>query len=357
MHEEQRGQKRNRYRGGHDHGRARRTEEQTEHQHGEQDADQRRLAHVADRVDDQGRLVRDDTHLHPGQVSLEASQRIEHGLGHGDRVGPGFLVDRQPDTLASVDTHEVADLAIGPADVGHVGDTDRNASSARVFSIAHDDVTHVVRLAVAREPANHVDTAALFERAGVDVDVGVTQTPFDLDQRQTVGLELVTIDLDTQLAVATAGDPDLGHALEPFHRRGQLSARDLTHLGQVGTILVGQQSENDDRHLTRIEATNHDLVDVGVGSYRTDGFLHFDQGEVHLRVPLEAHGADDPSGARHLADLTDAAHGEQPLLEQFAIDPLHLGRGPIAGANGDHDRRALQVGKQIQRQVLPRSPA
>ena len=81
--------------------------------------------------------------------------------------------------------------------------------------------------------------------------------------------------------------------------------------------------------------TDQDLVDFGVGRDRVDRLLHLDQRQVHVGVPVEADGGDQAAGAGDLVHFAEAAHREQALLDLLAVEPLHLGRRPIAGTHGD----------------------
>ena len=55
--------------------------------------------------------------------------------------------------------------------------------------------------------------------------------------------------------------------------------------------------------------------------------------------------------------LANIAGFWDPLLDLLTVQPLHLGRRTIPRAYRDDDRRALDVGQQVEGQVVPSGPA
>ena len=360
MHQEQRAQQRDGDRGRHHQGRTSGSQEQDQHEHRQTDSDQCRLLDVADRRLDQRRVVGDHSHLDLRQVALHALQRIAYGTRDPYRVGAGLLVDRQTHALLPVHADQVADLTVGDDYLRHVPHTNHRAVASRTLPTgaeAQHDPLDVRRLPEARQAAHQEDAAALLQCAGLDVHIGRAQACLQIRQRQRVRLETVAIHQHVDLTFPSAGNPRLGHTLQPFQRRGHLAPSQQTQFGQVRTILLTDESEGHHRRLSRVEVPYQHLVHVRVGTDRPDDLLHLHEGEVHLRLPVEDDGGDQPAGACDLIDLADPAHGEQALLDLLAIDPFHLGRRAVAGTDGDDDGRRLQVGQQVEGQIAPGGPA
>ena len=231
------------------------------------------------------------------------------------------------------------------------------AACARLGAVADDDPLHVPRVAEAGDAADQEDLAAILQGAGVDVDVLGDEALLQLVQGDPERLQAVAVDSHPHFQLAPAEHPHLGDVGELFHRRRHLASRQTAKFGEIGATRVGGQPQRHDRRLPRVELADEDLVDFGVGRDRVDCLLDLDQRQVHVGFPVETHRGDEPAGAGDLLDFADAAHGEQALLDLFAVEPFHLGWWPVAGAHRDHDRRRAQVGEEVDRQFTPRHPA
>ena len=147
---------------------------------------------------------------------------------------------------------------------------------------------------------------------------------------------------------------DVGQLLE---RGRDLATRDAAQLGEVGTSVPSHETQRQHRRLPRIEVSDQDLVDLRVVGDAVDRLLHLDEGQIHVRLPVEAQRREQPTRARDLADLADAAHRKQTLLDLLTVEPLHLTRRTVPRAHRDHDRRRADVGQQVEGQLVPGQPS
>ena len=360
-HREQGDEEGDGYGGSDDDGRAEGPQKQDEHDDRERDADQRGVLQVGHRVLDQGGVVVHHRHLDPGQVEFQVLERGPDGARDLDRVRAGLLEHLQADALPAVHAHQVVDLRVGDLDFGDIGYPDRLAGllarGAGLGSVPDDDALHVARIAEARDAADQEDLSPVLQGAGVDVDVLGHQPLLQLAQRDAERLHAVAVDPYAHLQLAPAQHPHFGDVGELLHGGRDLPASQAPEFGEIGAVRLGGQAEGHDRRLPRVQLADEDLVDLRVGRDRIDRLLDLDQGQVHVRFPVEADGRDQPAGAGDLLHLADAAHREQSLLDLLAVEPLHLRRRPVAGPHGDDDRRRAQVGEEVDRQFAPRHPA
>ena len=102
-------------------GRAGVAQEQVEDQDREQAADQRGLAHLADRRGNELRLVVDELHLAAGRQRLgELLDAHADAVGELHRVGVAFLVDGELDGLAAVHARDRLAVLVAARDRGDV---------------------------------------------------------------------------------------------------------------------------------------------------------------------------------------------------------------------------------------------
>ena len=353
VHGEQRREDRYRHRRGDDQRGPRRTQEQRQHQHGKHHPGARGELQIIQGVGDELRVVRDLTHLDARQIVPEVHKGVANLGGHGDGVRPRFLVHGNPDTLDAVHQHQVIDLGIGQFDVAEVRDANRLAAAGVVREVAHDHVGDVIGTAVAGYATYLKNLVAFLQGAGFDIHVLVAQARAEQAQRHAEGIEPVTVDRDPDLELAPAGDPRLGHPGELLQRRRDLAPGQLAKLGEGGLTVGRDQAQGEDRRLAGIEASDEDLVHLGVALDTPNRFLHIDEGEIEVGVPVERHRGHEAAGARHLEDLAAAAHRGELTLHGLAVEAFHLRRRAVARADGDHHRGTLQVGQQIHRQFAP----
>ena len=359
-HEEERGEHRHRHGGGDDQRGAGGAEEKREHGDGEEDAGPGGDLQVVQGVGDEAGVVGDLVHVYAGEVLVQAVERLLHLGGDADGVGAGFLVDGEANALGAVDEHEVVDLGIDQFDRAEILDADGLAGGTLpvgVVEIAHDDLGHILRRAEPRQAAHLEYAFVLLQRAGGDVHVLRREAALEHGEGYAEGVEPVAVHGDAHLLVAAAGDAGFGDAGELFERWGDLTAGEAAQFREVGRAGGGDQAEGEDGGLAGVEAAHEHFVDVLVALDAAHRLLDIHQGHVEIDVPIEDDRGHEASRAGDLGDLAHAAHGEEHSLDALAVEALHLCRRAAAGAHGDDDGGALQVGQEIDRKFLPRQPA
>ena len=312
------------------------------------------------RIGDQAGIVRDLVNGDAGQVLAEAGQGFAHFGRDAHGVGAGLLVDRQTHAFHAIDQHQMVDLGIHHRHRAEVGHPHRLAGAARrlrIVHVAHHHRRDIVGAAEAGQAADLEHPVVLLQGAGGDVDVLAAQAVLQQAQRYAEGFQPVAIHRHADFLLPAAGDAHFGDSGKLFQRRGHLAPRQTPQFRKVRLPRGRHQAQGEDRRLTRIEAPHQHLVDFGIALDGADGLLHIDKGNVEIDVPVEDHRGHQPPGTRHLFDFADAAHGEQHLLDAFAVQALHLRGRPVAGAGGHHHGGALQIGEQVHRQFAPGQPA
>jgi hypothetical protein len=154
-----------------DEGRARVAQEEVEHEDREQAADQRRLAHLADRRGDELRLVVDELQLAARRQRLAEFLDPRPDAGRElHRIGVALLVDRELDRLATVHARDGLAVLVAARDARDVPEVHGLAVDVR-----DDRVRHRLHRGELVQRAHQEALRALLEAAAGEVHVFFAQ--------------------------------------------------------------------------------------------------------------------------------------------------------------------------------------
>jgi hypothetical protein len=258
--------------------------------------------------------------------------------------------------------HIIVAVAPGNAQPRHKADRDfgdllylhRNAVHLREHDVL--DVVHLPALGQivcpsAVEQPDAADIHGLLadrDLASADIDVGATECPDDLGQRDVVSIELVQIDFDIVL---------LGGAAPRVHRDNAWNGKQpadgdpILHRAQIGQPEVRWT----DHLVAKNLADQARLLDRGRHSIRkADPLLQAQRslriGEEIVDAPLERDADERQPIERGGADIGDPGSGIEADFHRDRVIALHLlGReaGGLGGDFQDHGRR-IGVGLDIE---------
>ena len=222
-------------------------DEEHHHDRREQRAEQQVFFERRDRVVDEARIVADDRDLdRRRQRPLDQIEPIANAFDDGD----GVLAHRAPDVehhrrrFAQPDRRRRSlEGVLGVADVGD--------ANRRVVLRRDDDVVEVLRRIHASERAQQELSLALLDRATRDLDVLGDDRVAHLRHRQVVGVQLLDVDDDMDLASASAGEADLADAIDGLNRAGDLLVGELGDRPQ--THRLGRDDQRHHRIGVRID--------------------------------------------------------------------------------------------------------
>ena len=210
VHEHEGADDRNRYREAGDDGRAGVAQEQVQDQDREQAADQRRLAHFADRRRDESGLVIDQLELAAARQRLgELFDALADPRGELHRVGVALLVDGELDGLASVDSRDRLAVLVAARHGRDIAQVD-----GPTLHVGDDCVRHLLHGREFVEGAHQEALGALLEAAAGEVDVLLAQAlRHGVDGKVELG-QLLLVHEDLDLVLEAAADLDRRGAVD-----------------------------------------------------------------------------------------------------------------------------------------------
>jgi hypothetical protein len=314
-------------------------------------SEQRRLAHVRDRLADEHRLVvehrqRDARHLAVDPFDLRA-----HVVGDLDGVAARLLGDAHPDGGQAVHAQNGPPVLGRIDDSGDVLDVDRHAVLRH-----HDEVADVVQARELALAAKQESGVALVDFAERDVLVLPAQQVDDAIDRELKGGDLLTRQLDVDLTAEAAlhrDRRDPGHAFQP---QRQLALRDLPQ--RHGVVVAFDRQAHDGKR-RRVELEDDRRVGV-LGQRRADpveSAAHVVGRGIEVRAPgeVQAHDALALRGGR--VELIETGDRADRLLNRTRDELLHLERPDALVVHADGDARKREIRHQVDRQPDERDAA
>ena len=196
-----------------------------------------------------GRIARKD-HVDAGrQRSLERFVALFDPVDDGDRVLARLLAHHQRHGVLVVPARQRSRLLDGIFDRRDIADRDRPP-----VGLAHHYLGEVGNLGDAAERAQHLLGHALLHAAAGVLDVLARERGADLLNCNAGRVQLVGVDIDVNLALASADDVDRTDAVNRFERFLQAPARQL---GELLQALVAGDRDRHDRHRVEIELLHH----------------------------------------------------------------------------------------------------
>ena len=228
------------------------TQEEEQHQEREYAPEDQRLDHVGDRVGNEPRLAHRYIEVHFGVLGPELIQYLVDAIRHPHRIGARLLEQEQPNGFVTVVPRYGLSVAESVFNRGHVSQQHQVAGAARVVGARAQrhigDLVDGLKLA---QGTQSIRVAAASDPATGCTLISCRQYVTDGLDGEAVAFQQSRIDLDMDLALESARQRRLGHAVD------LLQATLEHHLGQVfecGEIGVAGNTHRHDRLRTRIGA-------------------------------------------------------------------------------------------------------
>jgi hypothetical protein len=321
-------------------------QEEEQHRDREHQADQSRIAQIAQRVANALGLIADDDDADALQLRqcLRALDLLERGVDHFDDVGLSRLEHVESDRRTAVEM--AADLQLG-----------RDHLDLRDIGEAHGrgdpQVADVIERA---ELADRADAEALTlfgDLAGADGEVALLQQRRELLHVDAVRRHPSRIDQDAHLARRYALQLHASDARHALERTFQIA---FERVVLIGEILIGGDPHHDHRLIRRIEGESEYAIGAG-GQLRTDRIelgAHVECRGVDVAAPIELDLERRLLGLGARAQLFDAGERCKSFLDRPRDQLFHL-LGRRAGVGDDHLHAGEgDVRKFLERQQLQR---
>ena len=213
----------------------------------------------------------------------------------------------------------------------------------------HDRVGEVLEPLGQADIADEVFAAALVDEAAAGVGAEARDRLLDLLMRDVERLHGGDVRRHPVLAHFAADRDHLGDAAERQKLRADDEVGDLAHLHRRGAAVAGQRHQHDlahdrgDRAHLRIEAARKLLAD------QREPLGHELPRAVDVGAPVEFHIDDRQADAGHRAHPDHARHAVHRGLDRIGDELLDLLRRQAFGLGEQRHRRAVEVGKHVDR--------
>ena len=321
---------------GDDEGGAPVAEEEEHDEHHEEQRVEDAAGEAVDGVDDFLGAVADEGHLDVGrQGFLDLLHLLLHLGGDGHGVGAGLLGDDESCAVHAVDFLVEREVFDGVAHGGQVADEDLFAGGGG----GDDNVVDFGAFDVFALDAHLVLLFAHFDGAAGQVEVVGADGVADEFEGYAVGVELLGVEVDVDVALGCAADGDVADAVHAVEHVGDVVLEDAV---KTRVALLGGEAELQDGHGGGVELENHGAADavgqvvveqVDVGAYVVERL-------VNILAPFELEG-----DHRHVVlggggDVLEAVHRVQRVLDDLGdvgLDFAGVGTG-VGGHHGDVGR-------------------
>ena len=330
-------------------------QEQEQHHSDQNGAVAQGLLHVAHRVLNEIRLLKEK--LGRFDACRQALLQLRYGMfdfaGQRHAVGAGLLLHRQNDRRLAVVSGIAAFERRGNLHVSHLAEQNRLP-----VLHAHYDVLEILQAAGATNLANQVFTSLGFEKAAAGVSPEIAQRTFQFFALDTQSLQLRRADLNAVLAHLATDGRDLGDAGNGQQPRAQDPVGVLAHLHGADLVRVGRQSDQQDfAHDGRNRPhLGHDAFGQLL-AHQVQAFADLLAVAVDVRTPLELHIDDGQTNAGDRTHACDAWHAVHARFDGEGDELLDLFRGHAAGLRHQRHRRFVQVGENVYRHLARRQDA
>ena len=336
----------NRYGGERDRRRSPVQEKGEEHDgHHDDRLEQHHLEIVNGRLDEVGLAEQDLIGFHPGR---EASRRLLQALldfaCQDDRIDAGLLFHGDNDGWFPHVTRVSALELRRKLDLGDLAQVDRRVASRR-----HHQIAQVVQAGAAADVADQVFARILVRISSSGIDAELRQRAFKLvvadaqrPQRRRIGRDAVLPDF-------APNRDHLRDAGNGEQARAEHEIRSFAQLHRAGAVA----GDGDQQYLAHDGADRaHDRTAVGGKLVANDGQALRDQLPIAIDVgaPVEFDIDDRQADTRYRADPDDPGHAVHLGLDRKAHELLDLQRGQALRLGHDGHRRAVEVGKDVDRQ-------
>ncbi len=343
VHQEERGDDRDRNRDSDDQRAARVLEEEEEHQDGDAATEQGVHQHLVDRGANELRLVDTGRQLDAlRQIVADVVDPVADRSGDLNGVRVALLVHGELHRLAAAEPADDLTLLAAAGHGGDVGDLDLTTVLAEQDRL--HDVFEVLELVVG---AHQIARLFLVEAAARLIDVLAQQLLVDVLDGQPEQRELAFVHPNLDLLLIAAVDLDRGHPLGRLEVLLQDLFGDVAELEEIG---AAGEVEAHDRVVRRVEPQQQRLGRLARQAQHVELLPHVEGGEVHLASPGELQRHLRQSGPRHRGQALDSGDGADDLFDRPRQQHFDLAGCGAVELGLDCEARVGEVGQQVDRQ-------
>ena len=306
------------------------------HEDDEEEGVEDGLGESVDGVDNLLGTVTDEGGLDVGRHGLHDTIHLgTHLTGNLHGVGASLLGDDEAGAVLTVDLLVEREVLDGVAHGGEVADEDLLAGHGG----GHGDVGYLGALDVFAFDAHLVLLLAHLDGAGGEVEVVGADGVADLLKTDAVGVELLGVEVDVDVALGGTADGDIADAVDAVEFVDHVVLKDAV---EAGVGLLGGEAILQDRHGRGVELEDHGTADavgqvveeeVDIGTYVVEGL-------VDILAPFELEGDDGDvvlGGGGDVLQTVDAVERVLDNLGDIGLDVASVGAG-VGGHDGDVGR-------------------
>jgi hypothetical protein len=268
-----------------------------------------------------------------------------HALGDLDGVGARLLGHLHADAVDAVDAHERAAVFRGVGDLGDVAHVDRHALAGH-----HDDALDFLDVGELPGAAEQQRAVGVVDFAERDVLVLGAENLHHAVGRQVERGDLLTRQIDVNLAAQAAVDGDRGHAGDALEARRQVVLRDFAERDRVEVAL---DANAHDRHRRRVELEDRWRIGVfrHAAAHAVEAGADFIRRLAEVGAPREVQADVGAAFGGRRVDAVETGDGADRLLDRTRDQLLHLQRTDTRIVDAHRDGGHLRVGHQVNRQA------